>query len=94
MKKKQKLNRKVKHHIIPKSRGGKDTPENILRVNDKFHRAYHLLFANKVQHEIIEYLINFWFKGRVTRNTLKLFEKYLERRCYYGAKMGSVNQGC
>lgn len=77
---------KTKHHIIPRSRGGNNGKGNILLVEDNKHRAYHLLFANKLQHEIIEYLIEEWFNGKLTLKTQELFlnllKKELKRKTY------------
>ena len=69
----------TKHHIIPRSRGGNSGADNIIRVDEKKHQAYHLLFANKLQHEIIEYLIDEWFNGEITPATQELFLALLAR---------------
>jgi 5-methylcytosine-specific restriction endonuclease McrA len=50
-----------RHHIIPKSRGGDNSLENIAVVNSKEHQLYHNLFSNRRPEEIINYLVNeFW----------------------------------
>lgn len=52
-----------KHHIIPRSRGGDNSLENIAGVGKKEHQLYHTLFQNKRPEEIINYLVNeFWNK--------------------------------
>lgn len=50
MKKKRRL---TKHHIVPRSRGGSNDPENIMWLSEKKHEAWHILFANKTIPEII-----------------------------------------
>lgn len=44
------------HIIIPKSRGGKTTFENMFRLNAYKHDAWHLLFKNQTLDEIIALL--------------------------------------
>ena len=52
---------KNRHHIIPRSRGGKDVPDNTIRVNAKKHNLYHQLFGNMLPYEIVDYLNRtFW----------------------------------
>lgn len=52
---------KTNHHIIPSSRGGKSTLENIAEVPKRDHQFYHALFENKTPEEIIPYLVeNYW----------------------------------
>jgi 5-methylcytosine-specific restriction endonuclease McrA len=43
-----------RHHIIPKSRGGNSSLENIAIVNSKKHQLYHNLFSNRRPEEIID----------------------------------------
>jgi 5-methylcytosine-specific restriction endonuclease McrA len=62
-KNKNELKRKSKHHIIPKSRGGKRNLENIVTLIVRDHRAYHALFENKTPPEIIDYLVNKYWNG-------------------------------
>jgi hypothetical protein len=51
----------TQHHIYPKSRGGRDVPNNIAYVEDRDHRYYHALFGNRTPREIIVYLNRtFW----------------------------------
>jgi 5-methylcytosine-specific restriction endonuclease McrA len=58
MKKTRKLTR---HHIIPRSRGGRTLESNIAYVPAKEHEAYHTLFINRTPYEIMDYLNNkFW----------------------------------
>ena len=46
-----------KHHLKPKSKGGKKCPENLLSIDVYRHQAWHLLFGNKTLDEIIDLLI-------------------------------------
>ncbi len=57
--------KKTKHHIIPKSRGGKGI-KNVIKVDKELHDKYHLLFGNKTPNEIITFL-NKEFKLKVRR---------------------------
>jgi len=53
MKRKRWLSR---HHLCPKSRGGKDNQENIFILWNQKHEAWHILFGNRTIPEIIEIL--------------------------------------
>ena len=54
-------NQKTRHHIIPRSRGGKSLENNTCIVIRKNHEAYHELFGNMTPDEIIEELaVNYW----------------------------------
>lgn len=46
-----------KHHIKNRSRGGKTTPENLLRMDIERHNALHFLFGNLDFQEIASLLI-------------------------------------
>ena len=39
------------HHEIPKSMGGTNYHENIVRLTDNVHKAVHTLFVNEVPHQ-------------------------------------------
>jgi hypothetical protein len=57
----KRVNRLTRHHIIPTSRAGKDTENNISYVPQRQHEKYHELFGNRKPEEIIDYLVNdFW----------------------------------
>lgn len=57
---KSKLVKLTKHHIIPRSRGGRDS-NNIAMIPSREHEYYHALFFNRTPDEIISYLVNdFW----------------------------------
>jgi len=52
-----------RHHIIPRSRGGDYRPENIVRVRELDHQAYHFIFDNRTPPEIIERLVERFWNG-------------------------------
>ena len=68
------------HHIVPRSRGGDNRQENLLKVRDKLHYCFHALFGNKLQHEVLIELIDFWYKGRLTRKSRQVLTDYLTFR--------------
>jgi len=52
------------HHIVPKSRGGDHSRENILEgVPANIHWAYHTLFGNLKPLEIISVILKQFFRG-------------------------------
>lgn len=44
------------HHKVPRSRGGTNDPDNIKKVDEKTHIAWHVLFENLTPKEIIKIL--------------------------------------
>lgn len=60
-----KLDGKNKHHIIPTSRGGKDNENNFTYIDRDKHSKYHHLFENKTPDEIINYLVDYFWKGNL-----------------------------
>ena len=63
-KKKKKSRHASKHHIIPVSRGGDSSLENIAKVDGRNHQFYHSLFSNRRPEEIVEYLVNDYWNGQ------------------------------
>lgn len=55
-KKKRRLQGKTKHHLTPKSRGGKSTPRNLLILEIEKHACWHKLFGIRTLSEVIELL--------------------------------------
>jgi hypothetical protein len=51
-----------KHHVIPRSRGGDSSLENICYVGKREHELYHTLFSNKTPPEIVEYMVRVFWK--------------------------------
>ena len=70
--------RKSKHHIIPTSRGGDSSIDNIVEIETKIHNIYHQLFINKKPDEIIEYLTNVFWKGK-WEYVAEAYQKYSNR---------------
>lgn len=78
--------RKEKHHIVPTSRrknGTQENGDNISWIGKKLHQKYHSLFANRVPEEIIDFLVNYFWKGKVG-----FVENYLKK--YHGKEVISV----
>ena len=65
-KKQESNNKKIVtiHHIIPQSRGGKDSKENKSIVMIYFHKKYHELFRNMTPVEIIAYLETYFWNNQ------------------------------
>jgi len=61
---KQKRSKLERHHILPRSRGGDSSRENLTHILGRDHDYYHALFDNKRPDEIIEYLVNYFWKGQ------------------------------
>lgn len=49
-----------KHHIVPTSRGGQSTPENIMDLEPGFHDAWHTLFGNLLVEEVTALVKHCW----------------------------------
>lgn len=56
-----------RHHLTPRSRGGKNTPDNLLLINIEKHVYWHKIFKNKTLEEVI---------GILTR-----LQRMKERKC-------------
>ena len=62
----------TRHHIIPRSRGGKSDKYNICIVDAHKHELYHALFQNMTPREIIKYLMKtFWNNNYPTSEPTK-----------------------
>lgn len=59
------LEGKNRHHIIPSSVGGKDNEDNIVYIDIDKHEKYHHLFNNRTPDEIINYLVDYFWKGNL-----------------------------
>ena len=60
---KRSKNKKTRHHIIPTSRSGSNLEKNLAWVPKIQHQKYHSLFGNRNPDEIINYLVNDFWKG-------------------------------
>lgn len=55
------------HHLVPRSRGGPDTSDNLALMRIERHAAWHAIFGNRLPEEALELLIRFCrIKGRPT----------------------------
>ena len=45
-----------KHHLIPRSRGGTNDPDNIMMIEEDLHHKWHMLFGNQTISQIITML--------------------------------------
>jgi hypothetical protein len=53
-----------KHHIIPSSRGGEKSEENLLtEVPSDIHWAWHRLCGNRTPLEILDTILKVWFRS-------------------------------
>lgn len=50
----------TRHHVRPRSQGGKWQKINIVKVPQGKHNAYHYLFGNRTPEQIMEYLMKDW----------------------------------
>lgn len=60
---KRKRSKLTKHHVIPRSRGGGGLENNIALVPRIPHETYHNLFGNRKPDEIIDYLVQDFWRG-------------------------------
>lgn len=67
-----------RHHIIPKSRGGKNKLENICITEKTPHNKYHSLFENRTPYEIINYLVNDFWNGEwdYVKEAIRKYDKF------------------
>ena len=57
---------KTRHHLKMKSHGGHNNRENIIYVDDRLHKAFHLLFRNMTCEEIAFELNQHWIDKKWT----------------------------
>lgn len=57
-------NKLTTHHRRPRSRGGKNNEENLVRVNAKQHDSWHRLFSNLNPFYIAKIINNIWIDYR------------------------------
>ena len=53
----------TRHHLKPRTRGGKGDPENIVRIPEDMHRAFHTLFDTMTLEETINFLKQLRYAG-------------------------------
>lgn len=54
------ITQRERHHRVPRSRGGSNSPRNISVVEAKYHHSFHHLFSNMLAEEIAELLNAKW----------------------------------
>jgi len=69
MKRRRRFCKLQDHHIVPRSRNGDSTEQNLKRVEGSYHRAYHHLFENLTPEEIHQYLNEVWFTNETFINS-------------------------
>ena len=47
------------HHLLPRSKNGSNSQLNLLRIDDRLHKAFHRVFENRTPIEQFEYIKNF-----------------------------------
>gem|GEM_PF-2055295 len=53
---KRRLRGRNKHHLTPKSRGGRATPNNLLLIEIEKHACWHKIFGLRTLREVIQLL--------------------------------------
>ena len=52
----KKLDKRDKHHLLPKSRGGKNHPSNLLLIDKHKHELWHQLWGTRSLEEVLNLL--------------------------------------
>lgn len=83
--------RSTQHHIISRTVGGPDVPENIYEWPEDKHYAYHKLFRNYLPFVVIQ-RIKGWMTKEGNLNIKKMGKKRLEywERVFDGQKPSDV----
>ena len=55
--KKRKYPGRNRHHMVPRSRGGRNTASNLLLLDVEKHAMLHKIFGNRTWEEIIQVMI-------------------------------------
>lgn len=53
----KRLEGRNRHHLIPRSRGGNNHPQNLLLIHIERHEAWHRLFHTMCLDEVIDLLV-------------------------------------
>lgn len=64
-----------RHHIVPRSKRGSNNGDNIAIVGQAMHDKYHSLFDNRTPDEILDFLVNYFWRGKV-----EFVQDYLKKR--------------
>jgi len=55
----------TRHHLTPRARGGKEGKNNIVKIPDRYHVAWHTFFGNLTPKEAIHFMrVIFSRKGK------------------------------
>jgi hypothetical protein len=66
------------HHVIPRSKKGKTRPDNLDVIEREKHLRYHELFENRTPEEILDYLVNYFWKSKDGQNGMRFINKFLK----------------
>jgi hypothetical protein len=58
----------TRHHLVPRSRGGRDKKDNIVKIPDRYHESWHRFFGNLTPKEAIHFIKKI-FMGRGRRKS-------------------------
>lgn len=72
---------KNRHHVIPSSRGGRSTDENIALIKKQDHVEYHSTFSNLTPDEVLDYLVNYIWKTKDGKTGERFILNWLKK--YY-----------
>lgn len=66
------------HHLVCRSRGGDNDKRNLKIVPDHKHRAFHLIFSNKLPSEMLVEIIINWCPVNLRRKMWSIAEDKLK----------------
>jgi hypothetical protein len=66
------------HHVVPRSKRGKTLPDNLATIEKGKHLLYHELFENRTPVEILEYLVNYFWRSQDGQNGIRFINKFLK----------------
>ena len=61
----------TKHHVLPRCRGGGELKGNIVRIPERYHEAWHILFSNLTPVEAKKLISLVFVKGRNQKWTVE-----------------------
>ena len=75
-----------RHHRLPRSRSGGNNPANLAIVEQKLHRAWHLLVGNMTAPEVAKMLTDTWIDAdyymvAVPRKHIQVLKRHKCRYC-------------
>jgi len=75
--------KKTRHHIIPRSRGGRGLEDNISWIPYVEHNNYHQLFGNRTPEEIGRYLQDYFWANKYEVKVVRNGENCDRTKYYY-----------